>query len=639
MKKILVVDNHPVILKFMTQLLTEAGHHVLTAEDGLSALDLLQTYIPNVMFVDLIMPNIDGKKLCKIIRRMPDFNDVRLIILSGVAIEEQINPQELGADACIAKGTFAEMSQNVLRALGHSQDDLHARDVFIYGRDEATPRVITEELLAVKKHFEVVLESISEGILELKTDGRIIYANPTAKSILNIPEEEFLGKPLSHLFASDDRQRVEEMLQGVKCGPPMIGEDAPVKLGACQLSLTFLPILEEMKGTIVILNDITEKRRMAEQLQQAQKIEAIGLLAGGIAHDFNNILTAILGNISLAKMYLKPEDKSYSRLAEAEKASTRAKSLTMQLITFARGGAPVKKRESLSEIVGECCKYNLKNPAVRCEIKLDETIWPVEVDRGQTAQAIQNLLVNAEQAMPQGGTLRISAQNRIIDETSNVPLQFGRYVELLLVDQGVGIQDKDLPKIFDPYFAAKNRGGGFGLAIAYSIVKNHKGYIRVESNPDKGTRFYVYLPAATEAPRKPKGKKRLPSGKGRVLVMDDEKIVRDVVGEMLQFIGYKADFAKDGGAAVEKYKEAMASGSQFDAVIMDLTVPEGLGGKEAVKLLLDVDSKARVIVASGYSHDPIMSDYESFGFKGVVTKPFQIEDLDRVLQEVMTDGE
>jgi len=635
MKKILVVDNHPVILKFMTQLLNDAGHEVLTAQDGLSALDLLQTYTPDVMFIDLVMPNIDGRRLCKIIRRMPDFDAVRLIILSGIAVEEQMAPQDLGVDSCIAKGSFAEMSENVLRALESSKLEACTKQPAVFGQEEICCRAITQELLAVNRHFELILESIAEGILELSSEGRIIYANPTAKLILGVPEEQFLGRELFRFFAEDDQPRIKKLLNEMNCTKTTIGEEEPVSLDGNQLSVKFLPIVGEVQGTIVILNDITEKERMAEQLQQAQKMEVIGLLAGGIAHDFNNILTAILGNVSLAKMYLRPEDKSYVRLQEAEKASMRAKDLTLQLLTFARGGAPVKKTASLAEIIGECCRYTLRNPAVRCEIKLDKTLWPVDVDKGQIGQAIQNVLANAEQSMPEAGVIRISAQNRNLEENYNLPLERGRYVELSLADRGVGIPQENLPKIFDPYFTTKNRRSGLGLTIAYSIVKNHKGNIRVESEPGKGTTFYIYLPAASEAGMNKEGEPRI-LRKCRVLVMDDEAFVRDIVGEILEFIGCEAEFAADGIAAIKRYKEAMIAGNPFDAVIMDLTIPEGMGGREAIKRLLEIDPNAKVIVSSGYSEDPVMSDHKSYGFKGVAVKPFQIEELNKTLHEVLS---
>lgn len=635
MKKILVVDNHPVILEFMSKILNRAGFEVVTAQDGLSALDLMQTHTPDVMFIDLVMPNIDGKKLCHIIRRMPQFNHTRLIILSGIACEEQINLDELGAEACIAKGNFAEMSRHVLTLLGESDSPAPVEtESKMFGFDALHPRAITQELLAANRHFQLILESIAEGIVELNSEYRIIYANPTAKAIIGMADEKLLGAPFAILFEEADQQVVKNKLQNLDDLPSVISEDSPVAMSGKKLAVKFVPIRGEASGIIAILNDISEKKRLADQLQRAQKMEAVGLLAGGIAHDFNNILTAIVGNVSLAKMYLKPEEKAFQKLQEAEKASLRARNLTLQLLTFAKGGAPIKRPVSLAKIIPECCKYALKDPAVQCRIELDEDLWRVDVDKGQFSQAIHNILTNAEQAMPHGGLVRITARNRVYDPRVDAQMKFANYVELTITDQGEGIAEEHLSKIFDPYFTTRQKGGGLGLTIAYSIVKNHKGVLTVESTPGTGTSVSVQVPAALK-PRREAGKIGLFKARGKVLVMDDEEIVRDVVSEMLEFIGFAVEVVADGAAAVERYEAALKSDAPFDVVIMDLIVPEGLGGKDAVKQLLEVDPKAKVIVSSGYSNDPIMSKHEEYGFKGVAIKPFKIEDLSRTLQEVI----
>ncbi|MGA7876068.1 MAG: response regulator [Desulfoferrobacter sp.] len=581
MKRVMVVDNHPVILTFMRDLLNGAGHEVLTAEDGLSALDLLQTCIPDVIFIDLIMPNIDGKKLCKIIRRRPDFDGVCLVILSGLAAADQVDYAELGAEACIAKGAFNEMGEEVLRVLETGAPGTYQRQCNESDGEPFWPRVISDELLAINRHFEEILASIAEGIIELSHEGRIVYCNPTTRAIVGIPEEELLGSWFYELFAQNDQKRVKSMLERMDNDEQVVAEDSLLTINEKQVSVNFLPIVGEEQGAILIVSDITDKKRMEQQLRQAQKMEAIGLLARGIAHDFNNILTAIVGNVSLAKMYLKTDDKAYGKLVEAEKASMRARNLTLQLLTFSRGGAPLKKTVSLPEILKECCKNTLKNPAVRCEIEVDENLWPVDIDEGQITHAIQNLVVNAEDSMAKGGLILISANNHVIADKCGLPVRAGNYVELIVADQGVGIPEDQLSKIFDPYFSTKTKGSGLGLTLAYSIIKNHKGCIRVKSEPKKGTTFYVYLPASMSELRKQAAPKSVTVVKGKVLVMDDEKIVREVVGEMLEVLGYKVEFAEEGEAAIHCYKKAMASARDFDAVIMDLTVPDGLGTPQA----------------------------------------------------------
>ena len=418
----------------------------------------------------------------------------------------------------------------------------------------------------------------------------------------------------------------------------VVAEDLLLTNSGRQVSVKFLPIVGQERGAIAVVSDITDKKHMEQQLRQAQKMEAIGLLAGGIAHEFNNILTAIVGNVSLAKMYLNKDDKAYGKLAEAEKASMRARNLTLQLLTFSRGGAPLKRTVSLPKILTECCNDPQRNPAQRCEIKVDEDLWPVEVDEGQIIHAIKNLLANAEQSMLAGGLIQIFAKNHTIADGAGLPVKPGKYVELTVTDQGVGISEEHLSKIFDPYFTTKGKGGGLGLTVAYSIVKSHKGYISVKSEPNKGTTFHVYIPASMSAIPESAEPKPASEVRGKVLVMDDERIVREVVGEMLEFLGYEVEFAEEGEEAIQRYEESVASGRSFDAVIMDLTVPEGLGGKEAIGRLLEIDPGAKVIVASGYSEDPILSEYRSYGFKGVVSKPFRTEDLGKALQDVAHAG-
>lgn len=395
-----------------------------------------------------------------------------------------------------------------------------------------------------------------------------------------------------------------------------------------------------MDGTVM---DITERKRAEEDLIRAQKLESLGVLAGGIAHDFNNLLTVILGNVSLVKTYGNPEDKAYRRLTEAEKACLRARDLTQQLLTFSKGGAPVKKVTSIAELIRESASFAQRGSNVRCEFSIADGLWPLEVDEGQISQVINNLVINAQQAMPQGGVIRISVENvmgtgfPISDRVGALQVKDRRYVKITVEDQGIGIPEEHVSKVFDPYFTTKQRGSGLGLAVTYSIVKNHDGYIEVESKLGVGTKFHIYLPVCDKGlpERTNMEKDNLIRGRGRVLVMDDEEIVRDLLGEILGQIGYEVGFAREGGEAIELYIRAKDSGKPFDVVIMDLTVPGGMGGKETIKRLLDIDPEIKAIVSSGYSNDPIMSDYRRYGFMEMVTKPYRIEELSVVLNKVM----
>jgi PAS domain S-box-containing protein len=387
--------------------------------------------------------------------------------------------------------------------------------------------------------------------------------------------------------------------------------------------------------------DISSHKRAEEELQRAQRLESIGLLAGGIAHDFNNILTAILGNITLARMFLPPGERAVEKLKVAEQASIRARGLANQLLTFAKGGAPVKKILSVPGLVNEAVGLVLRGSQVKAESSFPPDLRPVEADEGQLHQAINNIAINAAQAMPEGGVLNTTGLNVSLPQGNKQGLAAGEYIRIDISDQGRGVPKEVIEKIFDPYFTTKELGSGLGLSISYSIVKRHGGTITVNSSSGKGSIFSIFLPAAKnkgETPRKEMHEKIEP-GMGRILVMDDEELVREIAAELLRHLGYQAETVKDGAEAITAYRQARSAGDPFDVVITDLTVPGGMGGKEAVQKLLEIDQQAKVIVASGYAHDPVISDYAAYGFKGVIPKPFRIDDLSKTLKEVLGDKE
>ena len=391
------------------------------------------------------------------------------------------------------------------------------------------------------------------------------------------------------------------------------------------------------KYVLSISRDITEREVMEEERLKFEKLESIGILAGGIAHDFNNILTGILGNITLAKRHVETESKAAERLLDAEKACLRAKDLTHQLLTYSKGGAPVKKIASIAELLEETTMFALRGSKVKCEFSLPDDLWAVEVDQGQMGQVITNIVINADEAMPGGGIINIGARNTVIKRKGVLPLPKGDYVEITVKDYGIGIPKEHIGRVFDPYFTTKQKGSGLGLATAYSVVRNHHGYINVESELGVGTTFHIYLPASEKpAPEKKEAAEEVPvHGKGRVLVMDDEEMVREVLRRALSLAGYEVELTSDGAEAVELYQKARESGRAFDAVILDLTVPGGMGGKEAIKKLLEIDPEVKAIVSSGYATDPIMADFKKYGFSAVVTKPYSVGELERTLHRML----
>lgn len=398
-----------------------------------------------------------------------------------------------------------------------------------------------------------------------------------------------------------------------------------------------------------LLAHIKERNKMEAELLKAQKLESLGILAGGIAHDYNNLLSVIMANLSLAIQIEDSEDRVYKErtervaldsLKDAEKATLRAKDLTRQLITFAKGGAPVKEFiPDITRLIKDSADFALRGSNVRSEFSIPGDLWPVKADSTQLVQVLQNIIINAVQAMPDGGVVTVTAENMTIGPIDLPPLKPGSYLKISIKDRGTGIPEEDLGRVFDPYFTTKEMGSGLGLAISYSIVKNHWGHISVDSETGVGSTFSVYLPTST---KKEVGKEEdqapvaeVKDGHGRILIMDDEELIRDIVSRTLREAGYEVESAQNGNEAIDIYLQAQLSERPFDVVILDLTIPGGLGGKDAIKELFELDPEARAIVSSGYSDDPIMEDFEKYGFKGAVAKPYNTEELKRVVEKVI----
>ncbi len=500
-----------------------------------------------------------------------------------------------------------------------------------------------EKVLESEEQYRGIFESASDTFLIFNPEGEIIEANPAACKMYGYPHEELIGLSGKDIVHPDYYHLFEDFKKQVKSAGLFYAESIDVRKDGRTFNIEVHGAPYNYRGKphlLAVVRDITERKILEKETLKVQKLESTGILAGGIAHDFNNILTAILGNITLAKMYAKPEDKVYDRLLRAEKASMRAKDLTQRLLTFSKGGAPVKEIASTVNLVKESATFALTGSNVICKFTIPHDIWQVEIDKGQISQVINNLVINADQAMPDGGTIVINVENINIGKESTLFLNAGKYVKINIEDQGIGISEKHLNKIFDPYFTTKTKGSGLGLATAFSIIKSHDGLITVDSKLGVGTKFSIYLPASTEKALE-KGKKegKLLTGKGKILLMDDEELLREVAGEMIEKLGYEIEFAKDGSEAISLYENALKSSIPFDAVIMDLTIPGGMGGKYAIKKLLKIDPDAKAIVSSGYSNDPIMSEFEKYGFVGVVAKPYKIEELGEALYKVVMESE
>ena len=390
--------------------------------------------------------------------------------------------------------------------------------------------------------------------------------------------------------------------------------------------------------------DITDRKKMEYELLKLQKLESVGTLAAGIAHDFNNLLQAIMGNISLAKSYLKPDDTIFEMLNNAEDASVEAKELSFRLLTFSKGGAPVRRTASVENILRRSVGLSLSGSNASCDLVLPDDLYPVEIDEGQVTQVFNNILINAREAMPRGGTVTIRATNIFISEGDPIPLKAGDYVRVSLQDSGIGIPKENLSKIFDPYFTTKDmpdqRGSGLGLSISLSIMKKHGGHISVESQEGTGSTFHVFFPALRETPAAEKAQEvQLKDlSQKRLLFMDDDERIRILMTAMMDLLGYAVACVKDGEEAIALYRQAKESGKTFSAVILDLTIPGSMGGNEVLKRLLEIDPRVKAIISSGYADDPIMKEYRDYGFVDAIAKPYKMEQLKELLDALFSSS-
>lgn len=508
-----------------------------------------------------------------------------------------------------------------------------------------------ETLAAEKERLSVTLRSIGDGVITTDIEGKVATLNFAAEHLTGWKQDCAIGKQLHEVFhIIDEKTRMpkespintvvrnsstleiaDDTILVCTDGTERIIEDSAAPICNSQSKII---------GVVLAFRDVTEKKKMAQDLLKTQQLESLGVLAGGIAHDFNNLLTGILGNVSLAMMYLAPEDRAYNKLQEATKAYERARDLTQSLLTFSKGGIPRKRTLSIDQLIMDSASFTLSGSNVRCNFSISEAIWLVDADEGQMSQVINNLIINASQAMPDGGVIDIKVENVTISQGEMAPLKAGRYVRISIEDHGSGIPERHLPKIFDPYFTTKQNGHGLGLATVHSIIRNHEGFIHVTTTLGKGTTFIIHLIASEKlSTENAETKSVAVAGKEKILVMDDEIIIRQVACEILGYLGYRAEACCDGNEAIDIYSQALQAGDPFDAVIMDLTIPGGMGGQQAIRRLLELDPHAKAIVSSGYSNDPIIAYYNEYGFKAYVVKPYRVEEFQETLWSVLHPSE
>jgi len=504
-------------------------------------------------------------------------------------------------------------------------------------------------LASEKERLAVTLRSIGDGVITTDMAGHVVLLNKVAERLTGWSNEMAAGRPLQEIFNIINEKTgevcenpVEKVLSsgqivGLANHTVLIARDGTER----SIADSGAPILDSQSkiiGVVLVFRDVTEQIRTENELLKMKKLESIGLLAGGIAHDFNNILAAILGNINLALLDTGLSGKSKRLLGEAEKASLRAKDLTQQLLTFAKGGEPVKEAASLETVIKDSANFVLHGDMVACQYEIPEDLWLVDIDKGQVSQVIQNIVLNASHAMPEGGIIKIHCENL---PSANIEIQpyvkSGRLVKISIEDSGVGIPPNLIDKIFDPYFTTKQAGSGLGLAITQSIISKHNGHITVISSLGRGTTFTIYLPASekAQAEKNDTSAEAKMTSSARILVMDDDEMVREIAKEMLLQLGHEVVLAKNGTEAIQLYDDALNSDKTFDLAIMDLTIPGDRGGKEAVREVLARNPKAKVIASSGYSNDPIMANCQKYGFCASIIKPYLFQDLSKVINEIL----
>ena len=461
-------------------------------------------------------------------------------------------------------------------------------------------------------------------------DAFLEFAGTDREGLVGHTDFDFFDHDIAKLFQTNDRQMLKE-------GKPRRNEEWVVYPDGHRVLLDTLktpyygPDGRQL-GLIGVSRDITETKKLEDDRARSAKLESIGVLAGGIAHDFNNLLMSIVGNITMAKLKLMNDPETTEILQSAEEASLRARDLAKQLLTFSRGGAPVKEVFGIKELIRETCSFALRGSNVKCKQSIPDDLYLTDADKGQISQVLNNLIINANQAMPDGGRIEITADNY---QESDDNGRKNKFVRITIADQGCGMEKSVLDKIFDPYFTTKEKGSGLGLTTSYSIVKRNGGRIEVESTPGEGTVFTVLLPAANQKSKTVAVENRSRKLKSsRILIMDDDPGIRNVSRQMLLIQGHEVETSNDGAQAIKMFSEAKQAGNPFEIVIVDLTIPGGMGGKQTAAKLLELDPSVKIIVCSGYSEDPVMANFQQHGFSGALAKPYSMSKLEEVLSNL-----
>lgn len=665
-KKILIVDDNTHLTSFLEKRLSDAGYEVITATSGLAAVKALADFSPEIIFSDYYMPNITGDQLCRIIRRMDDLSNVHIIIMSAAASELNLNAADIGADAIIAKGSFKEMEENLLSIIEDMNAGRLSERKNTIGRNYATSRQLTKELIAKHVHLQALLDSISVAVVEV-CENSVVYANAATLRIFAKTMEQTLAFPLPDLFHDAVRSEITSLMTSAAEDSFLIRQ--PGAEGYPELTLTIrkLPQQSGPGCGIFLIDDVTERmrnekslrdsqkhleklvqertsdlRQTYEMLQQSQKLEAVGTMAGGIAHDFNNILGGMIGYMELARLEAAPDRRKHY-IDEALNISNRAKNLINQLLIFSRPQEHQPKPIPLRQIIKDSIK--LLRPIIPSTISITQTITDKDAlilgDAVKIQQILINLCSNAHHAMREkGGVLDIRLEREFVapdDKPSTLGLAPGKYAKLTVSDTGNGIDPAIIDRVFDPFFTTKNpgEGTGLGLSVVYGIVRDHGGKIDIASEKGKGARLSVFLPlveASASAAESIQAAEPTPKGNERILFIDDESTIVEVVGEMLTSLGYRVTPKNSSMEALDLFR---SKPDAFDLVITDMTMP-GLRGDELTKELLKIRQDMPIIMCTGFNEMISERRAKEIGIRQFLMKPLRLKDLGNAVRQALS---
>ncbi len=643
--KILIVDDEPRIRDSLKLLLDEQGYDVYTVSSGQEAKDILSVYQFDLALLDMIIPDMNGHQLMEYIYEKSPGTMV-VIITGHASLDSAIGALRRGAYDYLRKPfEFEELLKTVQNAL--DQKKLKSEKEIINGKLE-----LSEE------RYRYLVQNSPDIIYTLDEDGNFTFVSHAVKRLLGYEPDQLIGKHFSTIIHDEDIDRAQWVFNERRTGERAAtgvqlrlkaaqGHDAfrscDIRHLAIELKATGMydkPVLEPDKvylGTHGVVRDISDRKRLEAQLQQAQKMEAVGTLAGGIAHDFNNLLMGIQGYTSLMLLKIDSNHPHYEKLKSIEQYIESGAELTKQLLGFARGGKYDVKPVDLNALVDKTATmFGRTKKEVIITTKFEQDVWAVEADQGQIEQVLLNLFVNAWQAMPGGGNLTLETQNVTLDAAAVSPygLSPGSYVKISVSDSGLGMDENTRRRIFEPFFTTKEmgRGTGLGLASAYGIIKNHNGIIEVESKIGEGTTFTLYLPSSNKTVQKDAGQEGvILRGPETVLLVDDEDMIIEVGAEILEALGYKVLTARSGPEAIEVFR---SNKNQVDIVVLDMIMP-GMGGGDAYDQLREIDPGVKVLLSTGYSLRGEASEILKRGCNGFIQKPFNIKMLSQKLREIL----